>query len=94
MDVKMDSSWKEVLKHEFTKAYFLEIVGFLKMEVAAGKTVYPPGPLIFNAFNKTPFDKEGWFILGQEPYHNPGQAHGSVFSVPGGIKPPPSLVNL
>ena len=94
MDVKMESSWKEVLKNEFTKAYFLEIVGFLKKETAAGKTIYPPGPLIFNAFNQTPFDKVKVVILGQDPYHNPGQAHGLSFSVPGGIKPPPSLINI
>ena len=94
MDVKMEPSWKEVLKNEFTKPYFLEIVTFLKTERAAGKTIYPPGPLIFNAFNQTPFDKVRVVILGQDPYHNPGQAHGLSFSVPNGIKPPPSLVNI
>jgi uracil-DNA glycosylase len=94
MDVKMEPSWKEVLKNEFTKSYFLEIVTFLKTERAAGKTIYPPGPLIFNAFNQTPFDKVKVVILGQDPYHNPGQAHGLSFSVPNGIKPPPSLVNI
>ncbi len=94
MEVKMEPSWKEVLKQEFTKPYFLEIVTFLKTEKAAGKTIYPPGPLIFNAFNQTPFDKVKVVILGQDPYHNPGQAHGLSFSVPAGIKPPPSLVNI
>ena len=94
MDVKMEPSWKEVLKNDFTKPYFLEIVTFLKTERAAGKTIYPPGPLIFNAFNQTPFDKVRVVILGQDPYHNPGQAHGLSFSVPNGIKPPPSLVNI
>ncbi|MGG9971730.1 uracil-DNA glycosylase [Ferruginibacter sp. SUN002] len=94
MDVKMEPSWKEALKHEFTKPYFLEIVTFLKTEKLAGKTIYPPGPLIFNAFNQTPFDKTRVVILGQDPYHNPGQAHGLSFSVPNGIKPPPSLVNM
>ena len=94
MDVKMEESWKEVLKHEFTKSYFLELVTFLKTEKATGKTIYPPGPLIFNAFNKTPFEKVRVVILGQDPYHNPGQAHGLSFSVPAGVKPPPSLVNI
>lgn len=94
MDVKMEESWKEVLKHEFTKSYFLELVTFLKTEKATGKTIYPPGPLIFNAFNKTPFEMVRVVILGQDPYHNPGQAHGLSFSVPAGVKPPPSLVNI
>ncbi|MDO9373363.1 MAG: uracil-DNA glycosylase [Bacteroidota bacterium] len=94
MDVKIEPSWKEVLKNEFTKPYFLEIVTVLKTEKLAGKTIYPPGPLIFNAFNQTPFDKVKVVILGQDPYHNPGQAHGLSFSVPAGTKPPPSLVNI
>ncbi|MEP7144476.1 MAG: uracil-DNA glycosylase [Ferruginibacter sp.] len=94
MDVKMEPSWKEVLKNEFTKPYFLEIVTSLKTEKSAGKIIYPPGPLIFNAFNQTPFDKVRVVILGQDPYHNPGQAHGLSFSVPAGTRPPPSLVNI
>ncbi|UAY51098.1 uracil-DNA glycosylase [Ferruginibacter albus] len=94
MDVQIEASWKKVLKDEFTKPYFLEIVTFLKTEKAAGKTIYPPGPLIFNAFNQTTFDKVKVVILGQDPYHGPGQAHGLSFSVPNGIKPPPSLVNI
>jgi uracil-DNA glycosylase len=94
MDVQIEPSWKEVLKDEFTKSYFLEIVTFIKTEKALGKTIYPPGPLIFNAFNHTPFDKVKVVILGQDPYHNPGQAHGLSFSVPNGVKPPPSLVNI
>ena len=94
MDVKMEASWKEVLQHEFAKPYFLQIVTFLKTEKAAGKTVYPPGPLIFNAFNQTPFSRVKVVILGQDPYHNPGQAHGLSFSVQNGVKPPPSLVNI
>jgi uracil-DNA glycosylase len=94
MEVKMEASWKEVLKHEFVKPYFLEIVTFLKTEKAAGKVIYPPGSLIFNAFNHTPFTKVKVVILGQDPYHNPGQAHGLSFSVSVGIKPPPSLVNI
>ncbi|MEI9934212.1 MAG: uracil-DNA glycosylase [Ferruginibacter sp.] len=94
MDVKIEASWKKVLKDEFTKLYFLEIVTFLKTERALGKTIYPPGPLIFNAFNQTPFDKVKVVILGQDPYHGVGQAHGLSFSVPNGIKPPPSLINI
>jgi uracil-DNA glycosylase len=94
MDVKIEASWKAVLKEEFTKPYFLQIVTFLKTEKAAGKIIYPPGPLIFNAFNQTPFKKVKVVILGQDPYHGAGQAHGLSFSVPAGIKPPPSLVNI
>ena len=94
MDVHIESSWKEVLKNEFTKTYFLEIVTFLKMEKNAGKIIYPPGPLIFNAFTQTPFNKVKVVIIGQDPYHNPGQAHGLSFSVPSGVKPPPSLMNI
>jgi uracil-DNA glycosylase len=94
MDVKIEASWKEILKSEFTKPYFLQIVTFLKTEKAAGKIIYPPGSLIFNAFNQTPFDKLKVVLLGQDPYHGNGQAHGLSFSVPNGIKPPPSLVNI
>jgi uracil-DNA glycosylase len=94
MDVKIEDSWKKVLKEEFTKSYFQQIVTFLKTEKAAGKTIYPPGPLIFNAFNQTPFTKVKVVIIGQDPYHGPGQAHGLSFSVQNGVKPPPSLVNI
>jgi uracil-DNA glycosylase len=94
MDVKIEAGWKELLRQEFTKPYFLQIVGFLKMEKLAGKTIYPPGPLIFNAFNCTPPSNVKVVILGQDPYHGPGQAHGLSFSVPDGINPPPSLVNI
>ena len=94
MDVKIEASWREVLKNEFTKPYFLQVVTFLKTEKAAGKIIYPPGALIFNAFNQTPFSKLKVVVLGQDPYHGPGQAHGLSFSVPNGIKPPPSLVNI
>lgn len=94
MDVQIEPSWKEALKNEFTKPYFLQIVTFLKTEKAAGKTIYPPGPLIFNAFNQTPFTKTRVVIIGQDPYHGPGQAHGLSFSVQNGVKPPPSLVNI
>lgn len=94
MDVKIEDSWKQVLKSEFTKAYFQQIVTFLKTERMAGKTIYPPGGLIFNAFNHTPFDKVKVVILGQDPYHGPGQAHGLCFSVQDGVAPPPSLINI
>ena len=94
MEVKMEASWKEVLKNEFSKPYFQQIVTFLKTEKAAGKIIYPPGSLIFNAFNQTPFTKLKVVILGQDPYHGEGQAHGLSFSVQNGIKPPPSLVNI
>jgi uracil-DNA glycosylase len=94
MDVKMDESWKEVLQEEFTKTYFKQAVTFLKVEKSQHKTIYPPGNLIFNAFNQTPFHKVKVVILGQDPYHGPGQAHGLSFSVPKGVKPPPSLMNI
>ncbi|MEP6712087.1 MAG: uracil-DNA glycosylase [Ferruginibacter sp.] len=94
MEVQIHPSWKNVLKDEFGKTYFQQIVTFLKTEKSLGKIIYPPGPLIFNAFNQTPFDKVKVVILGQDPYHGAGQAHGLSFSVPNGIKPPPSLVNI
>ena len=94
MDVKIEASWKEVLKEEFSKPYFEQIVYFLKTERMAGKTIYPPGSLIFNAFEQTPFDKVKAVIIGQDPYHGPGQAHGHCFSVQDGVPPPPSLVNI
>lgn len=94
MDVKIEASWKEVLKDEFNKDYFQQIAAHLKMERAAGKTIYPAGGHIFHAFQATPFDKVKVVILGQDPYHGPGQAHGLAFSVQHGIKPPPSLVNI
>jgi len=94
MDVKIEASWKEVLKQEFNKPYFLQVAAHLKTEKASGATVYPPGSLIFNAFNTTPFNEVKVVILGQDPYHGPGQAHGLSFSVPDGVPPPPSLVNI
>lgn len=94
MDVKIESSWKEVLKDEFQKSYFEQIVMFLKHEKALNKIIYPPGNLIFSAFDKTPFNDVKVVILGQDPYHGPGQAHGLCFSVQKGVKPPPSLVNI
>lgn len=94
MEVKMEPSWKEVLKPEFSKPYFLQVVTHLKTEKATGATVYPPGQLIFNAFNTTPFDKLKVVILGQDPYHGAGQAMGLSFSVPDQIPIPPSLGNI
>lgn len=94
MEVKINETWKEVLKSEFNKPYFLQIVNFLRMEKLAGKTIYPPGQLMFNAFNTTPFDHVKVVLLGQDPYHGPGQAHGLCFSVQTGITPPPSLINI
>ena len=94
MNVRIDPSWKAALKHEFNKPYFQQIVSFLKTEKALGKKIFPPGNLIFNAFDQTPFDEVRVVILGQDPYHGEGQAHGLSFSVPAGIKPPPSLVNI
>lgn len=93
MDVKIEQSWKERLKTEFSKPYFEELVRFIKEEYAT-QTIYPKGNKIFNAFDKTPFDKVKVVILGQDPYHEPGQAHGLCFSVNDGIPLPPSLQNI
>ena len=94
MDVKIENSWKNALAGEFDKPYFQELARTLHREKAEGKVIYPPGPLIFNAFNLTPFDKVKVVIIGQDPYHNPGQAEGLSFSVPHGIPCPPSLKNI
>src|SRR5678816_4342992 len=94
MDVQIESSWKGVLKEEFSKPYFEQIALHIKTEKSQGKIIYPPGSLIFNAFNTTPIDKVKVVIIGQDPYHGPGQAHGLCFSVQKGIPPPPSLVNI
>ena len=94
MDVKIEASWKEMLKSEFTKPYFLQVATHLKTEKLTGATIYPPGQMIFNAFNHTPFNEVKVVILGQDPYHNPSQAMGLSFSVPDGVPPPPSLVNI
>jgi uracil-DNA glycosylase len=92
--VNIEPSWKEALYEEFSKAYFAQIKQYLAAEKAAGKIIYPPGPLIFNAFDKTPFDQVRVVILGQDPYHGPGQAMGLCFSVPRGIAIPASLKNI
>ena len=94
MDVKIEASWKEVLEIEFKKPYFKQIAEHLKIEKLQGKTIYPPGSLIFHAFDKTPFENVKVVILGQDPYHGPRQAHGLSFSVQKGIQPPPSLINI
>lgn len=92
--VDIDRSWYQVLENEFQKPYFQHIKTFLKNAKAAKKIVYPPGPLIFNAFNSTPFDQVKVVILGQDPYHRPNQAMGLSFSVPKGVRTPPSLINI
>jgi uracil-DNA glycosylase len=94
MDVKIEKSWKAILKDEFKLPYFQSIALHIKTEKLQGKIIYPPGSLIFNAFNSTPFDKVKVVILGQDPYHGRNQAHGLSFSVPPGVPAPPSLVNI
>jgi uracil-DNA glycosylase len=91
---QLDASWQAVIGAELNKPYMLSLRDFLKQEKAAGKIIYPPSPLIFNAFNKTPFDKVRVVIIGQDPYHGPEQAHGLSFSVPKGVALPPSLKNI
>ncbi|MFT4222383.1 uracil-DNA glycosylase [Dysgonomonas sp.] len=93
MDVKIEESWKEQLKDEFEKEYFIKLTDFIRNEYRT-KQIFPPAKFIFNAFDHTPFHKVKVVILGQDPYHNDGQAHGLSFSVPDGIQPPPSLVNI
>ena len=94
MDVAIDSSWKELLREEFEKEYFLRLAETIKVEKSSGMVIYPRGSHIFNAFNLTPFDKVKVVIIGQDPYHGPGQAHGLSFSVPDGVNLPPSLQNI
>jgi uracil-DNA glycosylase len=93
MDVNIEGSWKQRLNEEFQKEYFLGLTSFVRDEYRT-KTIYPPGSLIFNAFNLCPFDKVKAVIIGQDPYHGPGQAHGLCFSVREGIEFPPSLLNI
>lgn len=92
--VRLESGWKQALASEFSSDYMIRLRAFLLAEKQQGKVVYPPGPQIFNAFEHTPFDQVKVVILGQDPYHGPGQAHGLCFSVPEGVKPPPSLINI
>jgi uracil-DNA glycosylase len=91
---QLHPSWQDMIGEELNKPYMQALRAFLKQEKASGKIIYPPGSLIFNAFNHTPFDQVRVVIIGQDPYHGPDQAHGLSFSVPDGIKPPPSLVNI
>jgi uracil-DNA glycosylase len=93
MQVKIEKSWQEVLQTEFDKPYFENLVGFVKQEYASN-TIFPPAGQIFNAFNTCPFNNVKVVILGQDPYHGPGQAHGLCFSVNDGIQFPPSLQNI
>lgn len=93
MNVQIEESWKSHLQPEFEKDYFKRLTDFVREEYKQ-TTVYPPGKLIFNAFNLCPFDKVKVVIIGQDPYHGPGQAHGLCFSVNDGVPFPPSLVNI
>lgn len=92
--IKLEPSWKAMLLDEFEKPYMKELGEFLRREKAAGKEIYPPGPLIFNALNSTPLERVKVVIIGQDPYHGPGQAHGLCFSVQPGVPAPPSLQNI
>ncbi len=94
MEVRIEKSWKNALAGEFEKPYFASLVRFLHDEKAAGQRIYPPGSQIFRAFELTPLPELKVVILGQDPYHGPGQAHGLSFSVPDGVPAPPSLKNI
>jgi len=93
MDVKIEESWKKQLQEEFEKPYFKQLTEFVRAEYAS-QAIYPPAKLIFNAFGQCPFDRVKVVILGQDPYHGPGQAHGLCFSVNDGVDFPPSLRNI
>jgi len=93
MDVRIESSWKSRFREEFEKEYFVRLTDFVKEEYRT-RTVFPPGAFIFNAFNLCPFDRIKVVIIGQDPYHGPGQAHGLCFSVRDGVELPPSLINI
>ncbi len=93
MDVKIEGSWKKRLSEEFEQPYFQELTDFIRQEYTT-RQIFPPGKLIFHAFEQSPFDRTKVVILGQDPYHGPGQAHGLCFSVPDGIEQPPSLQNI
>jgi uracil-DNA glycosylase len=93
MDVKIEPGWKNRLWSEFEKEYFVRLAGFIKEEYR-NSNIYPPGALIFNAFDVCPFEKVKAVIIGQDPYHGPGQAHGLCFSVKDGVEFPPSLINI
>lgn len=91
---ELGASWQEVLREELLQPYLLELANFLARERAGPIPIYPPENLVFNAFHKTPYDRVKVVIIGQDPYHGPGQAHGLSFSVPEGVKSPPSLKNI
>lgn len=93
MDVKIELSWKKHLAQEFEKTYFKELTNFVRQEYAT-KQIFPPGRFIFHAFEQSPFELTRVIVLGQDPYHGAGQAHGLCFSVPDGIELPPSLQNI
>ncbi|MBU2885003.1 uracil-DNA glycosylase [Gilvimarinus agarilyticus] len=92
--INLETGWLNELQGEFEQPYMQALKAFLQAQKQANKVVFPPSELMFNAFNSTPFNKVKVVILGQDPYHGPDQAHGLAFSVPVGIKPPPSLVNI
>ena len=92
--IQLEPGWLDQLGDEFDKPYMLALKEFLVAEKAGGKVIFPPGSLYFNALNSTPFEDVSVVILGQDPYHGPGQAHGLCFSVRQGVRPPPSLVNI
>jgi uracil-DNA glycosylase len=94
MNVKIEESWKNALTPEFEKDYFKNVTGFVRGEYLSGRKIYPAPTNIFNAFNLCPLGQVKVVIIGQDPYHEPGQAHGLCFSVPDGIRIPPSLVNI
>lgn len=94
MEVLIEESWKKALQEEFDKPYFAGLVNYLHREKAEGKTIFPPGRMIFKAFELTPLDQVKVVILGQDPYHGPGQAMGLSFSVPENVPAPPSLKNI
>ena len=94
MDVKIEQSWKDILSAEFEKDYFKKLTEFVRGEYLSGKTIYPAAKNIFNAFNLCPFDSVKVVIIGQDPYHEPNQAHGLCFSVQPGVAVPPSLCNI
>jgi uracil-DNA glycosylase len=94
MQVQIEQGWKSLLQKEFDKPYFEALVRFIKQEKENGKIIFPPGPQLFAAFDHTPFDKVKVVIIGQDPYHGTGQAHGLCFSVNKGVSVPPSLQNI
>jgi len=94
VDPKIEAGWKAAMAPEFGEAYFADLVGFLRKEQALGKIIYPAGSRMFAAFEHTPWEAVRVVVLGQDPYHGPGQANGLCFSVQPGVRPPPSLKNM